>query len=95
MNIRELIGEEVISHFFAVRYINKKLQNDVPDGVYDDLDSKCRFVIIDKTTMYIMSSMWIDNGGPAELPDEITKPPFGSFPDIRDTKNDIHIKVPG
>ena len=38
-------------------------------------------VYIDKYLIYIISSSWIEKGGPSSLPDVISKPPFGTFLD--------------
>lgn len=88
MNIRDVLGEDLIQDFFTRRVVCWQTTIDVPDGVYDivrgpDLNSKTRMVIVDKVVMYHISHMWLANGGPPDLPKEITEPPFGSFPDYK------------
>lgn len=88
MIIRELIGEEKIARFFnpESRYINPKLKIYVDDGVYDNVHSKSRVVIINNWVMYIMSDMWLQKGGPSDLDSLITSPPFGHFRDYEESK---------
>jgi hypothetical protein len=88
MNIRELIGEDKISSFFdpKARHINPKLKINVDDGVYDDVHSKSRVVIVAEWVMYTMSDMWLAKGGPDDLPSEIVDPPFGYFPHYRQNR---------
>ena len=84
-NIREILGEETIAKIFANRHINKKLLVDVPDGVYDHVSKQglgWRMVYIDKYLTHIISSSWIEKGGPFGLPNVISKAPFGTYPDI-------------
>ena len=88
-NIREVLGEETIAKIFTNRYINKKLLVDVPDGVYDHVSKQglgWRMVYIDKYLIHIIASSWIEKGGPSNLPDVISKPPFGTFPDYDEAK---------
>lgn len=84
-NIREILGEETIAKIFKNRHVNTRLLVDVPDGVYDHVSKQglgWRMVYIDKYLIYIMSSSWIEKGGPLDLPDVISMPPFGTFPDL-------------
>jgi hypothetical protein len=39
-------------------------------------------VIVDKFMTHIISNRWIEKGGPSDLPDVISKLPFGTYPDI-------------
>ena len=85
MNVREILGEETITKIFNNRYLNQKLLVDVPDGIYDHVSKQgleWRMVYIDKFMTYIISSSWIEKGGPSNLPDVISKTPFGTYPDI-------------
>jgi hypothetical protein len=84
-NIRELIGEEVIERFFANRYRNEKLRQNVPDGVYDRHgdpviapNAKWRDVIIDGFVMWTCTKKWLDTGGPPEWPADL-RVPWGVF----------------
>lgn len=93
MNIRELMGEDTILAWYrdGNRHINKKLQRPyLPDGVYDVMSPYgkplTREIWIDHSQMWTISAMWLKNGGPDDLPDEVTKPEFGTFPDIVDFK---------
>ena len=93
MNIREVIGEDAILAWYhnGNRYINKKLQKPyLPDGVYDVMSPYggplTREIWIDGTQMWTISHMWLANGGPDDLPEEVTKPPFGYFPNPVDFK---------
>lgn len=84
-NIREILGEETIAKIFKNRHVNTRLLVDVPDGVYDHVSKQglgWRMVYIDKYLIYIMSSSWIEKGGPSTLPDVISMSPFGTFPDL-------------
>lgn len=81
MNIRDVLGNERVQKFLDDRYIGESFKIRVPDGVYDNLKSKSRMVIVDHVMMIIISHLWLANGGPDDLPKEITEPPFGSFPD--------------
>jgi hypothetical protein len=84
-NIREVLGEDAIAKIFHDRHLCEKLLIDVPDGVYDHVSDRglgWRMIIINKFTSHIMTQAWIEKGGPANLPDVISKPPFGTFPDI-------------
>lgn len=80
--LRELIGEEAIERFFLTHFIPDKYKSKLPDGIYDteEMGCRCRDVIIDGVTMYRMSSMWLDKGGPESLPDEL-KLPWGAYYD--------------
>ena len=84
-NIREVLGEDVIAKIFYNRHINQKLLINVPDGVYDHVSKRnlgWRMIIIDKFMTHIISSSWIERGGPSGLPDVLSKAPFGTYPDI-------------
>jgi len=84
-NIREVLGEDVIAKIFNNRHINQKLLFDLPDGVYDHVSKRelgWRMVIIDKFMTHIISSSWIEKGGPSDLPHVISKTPFGTYQDI-------------
>ena len=84
-NIREVLGEETVAKIFKGRHVNQKLLVDVPDGIYDHVSKQglgWRMVYIDKYLIYIISSSWIEKGGPSNLPDVISMSPFGTFPDL-------------
>ena len=78
--LRELIGEEVIERFFLTHFIPDKYKSKLPDGIYDtqEMDCKCREIVIDGCTIYRISSMWLDKGGPKDLPEEFCTP-WGSY----------------
>ena len=84
-NIREVLGRDLVANIFKDRHLNQKLLVDVPDGVYDHVSKqglRWRMVYINKFMTHIISSSWIEKGGPCDLPDVISKSPFGTFPDI-------------
>lgn len=85
MNVCEILGEETITKIFNNRHLNQKLLVDVPDGIYDHVSKQglgWRMVYIDKFMTHIISSSWIEKGGPSDLPDVISLVPFGTYPDI-------------
>jgi hypothetical protein len=82
-NIREVIGQDKITKFFANRHINQKLLVNVPDGVYDHVSEGglgWRMVFIDKFMIHIISDSWVSKGGPSDLPDVLSEPEFGHYP---------------
>lgn len=84
-DIRDVLGHDVVVSIFANRHINDKLLIDVPDGVYDHVSKQglgWRMVIIDKFMTHIIADSWVSKGGPSDLPDVISKTPFGTFADI-------------
>ena len=84
-NISEVLGHDTVAKIFKDRHINEKLLVDVPDGVYDTVSEQglgWRMIFINKFMTHIISSSWIEKGGPSDLPDVISKPPFGTFADI-------------
>ena len=82
-DIRELLGHETICNIFRDRHLNKKLLVNVPDGIYDHVSNrglKWRMIFINKFMTHIISSSWIEKGGPSDLPDVISKAAFGTYP---------------
>lgn len=57
-----------------------KFRSKLPDGIYDkqERDCKWRDVIVNGCTIYTISSMWLDKGGPEDLPEEFCKP-WGTY----------------
>jgi hypothetical protein len=53
----------------------------VPDGIYDYSEYLVRYVIIDGNSKTVISKMWVDQGGPADVDDSL-KVSWGSFPDF-------------
>lgn len=53
----------------------------VPDGIYDSLYYLTRYQIIDGTPRTVISKMWVDTGGPADVSENF-KLPWGSYPDL-------------
>jgi len=87
MNLRDVLGEELFEYQRTKRKMPEKYRRRwLSDGVYDESFGSSRVVVIDGVTCFIISKPWIDDGGPDDLPHEITKPPWGSFPDPADLK---------
>jgi hypothetical protein len=85
MNLKNILGKDTVDRIFSKRHINKKLLINVPDGIYDHVSKQglgWRMVIVDKFMTHIISNRWIEKGGPSDLPDVISKLPFGTYPDI-------------
>jgi len=85
MNLKNILGKDTVDRIFSKRHINKKLLVNVPDGIYDHVSERglgWRMVIVDKFMTHIISNRWIEKGGPSDLPDVISKAPFGTYPDI-------------
>jgi hypothetical protein len=85
MNLKNVLGKDTVDRIFSKRHINKKLLINVPDGIYDHVSKQglgWRMVIVDKFMTHIISNRWIEKGGPSDLPDVISKAPFGTYPDI-------------
>lgn len=53
----------------------------VPDGTYDSSDYLVRYVLADGNATTVISMMWVNEGGPAEVDDSL-KVSWGSFPDF-------------
>lgn len=53
----------------------------VPDGTYDYTGYWIRYVIVDGMPTTTITMMWVNQGGPADVPEEL-KRPWGSFPDM-------------
>lgn len=51
----------------------------VPDGIYDYEDYLVRYVIVNGNPTKVISKMWVDIGGPDDVPDEMRQP-WGTFP---------------
>jgi len=82
MNIRNLLSEEYIAHYFETRVVPQKFRSSKPDGVYDKQDQGCKWrdIIVDGCVIYTISSMWLDQGGPVDLPEEF-RYPWGTYLD--------------
>ena len=80
VNVRELLGEEYLAHFFDAHVIPEKFRSSKPDGIYDlqDRNSKWRDVIVDGCTIHTITKMWLDVGGPKGLPSEFRRP-WGAY----------------
>lgn len=55
--------------------------NWVPDGTYDYQEYKTRYVLEAGNPKIVITKMWLDGGGPTDVPSEL-KQPWGSFPDF-------------
>ena len=53
----------------------------VPDGIYDYEDYLVRYVIVNGNPTKVISKMWVDIGGPDDVPDEMRQP-WGTFPNF-------------
>jgi hypothetical protein len=53
----------------------------VPDGTYDYEEYQVRYVIVEGNAKTVISKMWVDQGGPPTLPEELRQP-WGTFPDF-------------
>lgn len=53
----------------------------VADGTYDNLSSGIRHVLVDGMPTITITKMWLDSGGPADVPEELRRA-WGAFPDI-------------
>ena len=53
----------------------------VPDGTYDYTGYWIRYVIVDGMPTTIITMMWLNQGGPTDVPEELRQP-WGSFPDM-------------
>lgn len=53
----------------------------VPDGTYDSRDLFVRYIIVDGMPKIIMHKMWVDQGGPEDVPLELRQP-WETFPDF-------------
>lgn len=53
----------------------------VPDGTYDSQNFLVRYCITNGNATKVISKMWLDDGGPADVPSEL-KQQWGSFPDF-------------
>jgi len=82
VNIRQMIGEDIIANMFSGRYIDPKRLLNIPDGVYDVQAELRRVVVIDGFILYLINREWIKEGGPPNLPSYIACSPWGYFPDI-------------
>ena len=53
----------------------------VPDGTYDYEEYLVRYAIVDGNATRVISKMWVDIGGPDDVPLEL-KQPWGAFPNF-------------
>lgn len=51
-----------------------------PDGTYDNSTYLIRYVIVDGMPTTTITKMWLDKGGPDDVPPELLLP-WGSYPD--------------
>ena len=80
MDLRDLIGEEVLEKYFRTHVMPDKFRKKVPDGIYDFEEMECRWrdVVVDGCAIYTISKMWLDQGGPVDLPEEM-RYPWGTY----------------
>lgn len=80
MDVHKLVGKEVVKRYFLTHVIPEKFRSDLDDGIYDfDKNGhKWRDVIINGCTIYTISKMWLDKGGPVDLPEEL-RYPWGTY----------------
>ena len=80
MNIRELLGDEYVARYLNTHVIPQKFRSSKPDGVYDLQERNCKWrdVIVDGCTILTISKMWLDKGGPKDLPSELRRP-WGAY----------------
>ncbi len=53
----------------------------VPDGTYDYEEYLVRYNIVNGNSTRVISKMWVDQGGPDDVSDELRQP-WGAFPDF-------------
>lgn len=53
----------------------------VPDGTYDYEEYLVRYNIVNGNPTRVISKMWVDQGGPDNVSDELRQP-WGAFPDF-------------
>jgi hypothetical protein len=53
----------------------------VPDGIYDYSRYECRYLVKDGYHHVVITKLWLDNGGPDDVSQEL-RLPWGSYPDI-------------
>jgi hypothetical protein len=53
----------------------------VPDGTYDYEEYLVRYNIVNGTPTKVISKMWVDQGGPDDVSDELRQP-WGAFPNF-------------
>ena len=82
-NPKELYGVAHCEALLADRQVKDHYKLKVPDGIYDHTDHMVRCVIIDGQQLFKYSSMWLEAGTPEGTPEEVSKPPFGYYPDYR------------
>jgi hypothetical protein len=53
----------------------------VPDGVYDYVANKTRYVISNGNPQTVISKLWLDTGGPNDVSADL-RLPWGTYPDF-------------
>lgn len=53
----------------------------VPDGTYDYNEYGVRYVLVNGNPRIVISKMWVDQGGPEDVTEELRQP-WGAFPDF-------------
>ena len=53
----------------------------VPDGTYDYVDYKTRYVMRNGNPVTVITKIWLEQGGPDDVTDELRQP-WGAFPDF-------------
>lgn len=53
----------------------------VPDGTYDYMEYKTRYVMVNGNPKIVISKIWLDKGGPEDVSYELRQP-WGAFPDF-------------
>jgi len=80
VDVHELIDKEYVKTYFSTRVVPEKFRRKVPDGIYDLQEGQCKWrdVIINGCILHTISKMWLDQGGPVDLPEEF-RYPWGTY----------------
>ena len=80
MDVHKIIDKEHVKKYFRTHVMPDKFRKKVPDGIYDLQEGECKWrdIIINGCVMYTISKMWLDKGGPVDLPEEF-RYPWGTY----------------
>ena len=80
MDVHKIIDKELVKKYFRTHVMPDKFRKKVPDGIYDLQEGECKWrdIIINGCVIYTISKMWLDKGGPVDLPEEF-RYPWGTY----------------